>query len=148
MDENKISVISLENQYATEHQGEDSEGKEEIQDHKEKSAWNMCHVFSVLIICFVFLVPLNFIPRTNSIFYPSKWYEFNFVMMGSILLLVAASDILKMATFFKEKSFMSFRMMLRMYSFVYCDMDCPIPDCLLDLVSILEVQLANPIPWI
>ena len=48
-------------------------------------------------------------------FYPSKWYEFNFVMMGSILL-IAANDILNMATFFKEKSFMSFRIMLRMYS--------------------------------
>ena len=115
---NEISVISIENQSTITNQEEEEKPEEEIQENKETSAWNMCHIFSVLIVCFVFSVPINFIHRTNSIFYPSKWYEFNFVMMGSILL-TAASDILNMATFFKEKSLMSFPVMLRMYSLAY-----------------------------
>ena len=86
---NKISVISIENQSTITNQEEEGKPEGEIQENKETSAWNMCHIFSVLIVCFVFSVPINFIHRTNSIFYPSKWYEFNFVMMGSILLMAA-----------------------------------------------------------
>ena len=31
---------------------------------------------------------------------------------------------------------------------VYGDMDCTIPYCLLDLVSVPGVYLDNPIPWV
>ena len=116
MDEDEISVISIECQTTIKDQKEDTESKEEIQDNEDTSAWNICHVFSVLTICVVFLVPFNFIPRANSIFYRSKWYEFNFVMMG-FMLLPAANEILNMATFLKQKSFLSFRMLMKMYSF-------------------------------
>ena len=115
MDEDKISVISIEYRPPSENKRETSKRNEEIHDSKEASAWNICHVFSVLTICVIFAVPVTLIPRTNSIFYQSSWYEFNFVVMG-ILLLTAANDILNVATYFKEEQFLSFRMLLKMYS--------------------------------
>ena len=115
MEEDKISVISLEDVSSNANQTDKSKTKEKIQDDKEISAWNMCHVFSVLTVSVVFLIPVTLIPRTNSIFYQSNWYEFNFVMMGTILLLAAAVH-LNIATYFKEKSFLSFRMLLKTYS--------------------------------
>ena len=114
-DKNKISVISIKCLPSNENRKENIKRKEEIHDGKEASAWNICHVFSVLIICDIFAVPVTLIPRTNSIFYQSSWFEFNFVMMG-ILLLSAANDILNVATYFKEKSLLCFRMLLKTYS--------------------------------
>ena len=116
MDEDKISVISVEDIPSNANQEDESKTEEEIQGDKEISAWNMCHVFSVLTVSVVFLVPVTLIPRTNSIFYQSNWYEFNFVMMG-IMPLVASNEHLNIATYFKEKSFLSFRMLLKTYSF-------------------------------
>ena len=114
--EDKISVISIEYVTQNESKIERSRIKEEIQGYKGTSAWNMCHVFSVLSICVIFAVPVTLIPRTNSIFYQSNWYEFNFVMMG-VLLLSAANEIINLATYFKEESLLSFRMLLKTYSF-------------------------------
>ena len=114
MDEDKISVISIEDLSSDENQKERSKSKEEIHGDIEPSAWNMCHVFSVLAVCAVFLSPVCLIPRTNSIIYQSKWYEFNFVIMWSMIL-AAAGDLLNVATYFKEKSILSFRMFLKTY---------------------------------
>ena len=77
MDEDKISVISVEDISSSTNQEDNSKTKKAIQGDREISAWNLCHVFSVLTVSVVFLVPLTLIPRTNSIFYQSKWYEFN-----------------------------------------------------------------------
>ena len=116
MEEDQISVISIEHVPQNKNKKERCRIKEEIQGDKEISAWNMCHVFSVLTVSVVFLVPLTLIPRTNSIFYQSKWYEFNFVLMG-IMLLIAANEHLNMATYFRAKSFLSFRMLFKTFSF-------------------------------
>ena len=76
MEEDKISVISVEDLSLNENQKEKSKTKEELQDDKETSAWNVFHLFSVLTVCVVFSSPFTLIPRTNSIFYQSSWYEF------------------------------------------------------------------------
>ena len=114
MDENKIFVISVEGLFSNENQKDKSITKAILAD-KKTSAWNVCHVFSVITVCVVFSVPISLIPRTNSIFYQSNWYEFNFVMMA-IILSLAASHHLNMATYFKKKSFLSFQMLFRTYS--------------------------------
>ena len=71
MEEDKLSVISMDDVSSSANHTEKSKTNEEIQDDTEISAWNMCHVFSVLTVSVVFLVPLTLIPRTNSIFYQS-----------------------------------------------------------------------------
>ena len=115
MDEDKISVILIEDVSSNANQTGKSKSKEESHDDKETSAWNMCHVFSVIIVSVVFLVPITLIPRTNCIFYQSNWYEFNFVAMG-LMLLLAANEHLNMAVYFKDKSFLAFRMLFKTYS--------------------------------
>ena len=105
MDEDKISVISIEGLSSNKNHKEGSKSKKEIQGDKEISVWNMCHVFSVVAVCVLIFVPVTLIPRTNSIFYQSKWYEFNFVMVW-FMILPAAFDLLDVAAYFKEKSFL------------------------------------------
>ena len=116
MDEDQISVISIGYLPPNENKKERSRIKDEIQGDNETSAWNICHVFSVLIVCGIVAVPVTLVPRINSIFYQSKWYEFNFVMIG-VLLLSAANEVLNVATYFKEESLLSIRMLLKTYSF-------------------------------
>ena len=124
MDGEKISVTSVEYLDSNENQNENNRNKEENQVDKETSAWNMCHVFSVLTVCVVFSIPVTLIPRKNSIFYQSSWYEFNFVMAG-IVLLDAANDILNIATYFKNKSIRSLRMLLKTYTLYMVTMTIP-----------------------
>ena len=112
MDEDKISVISVEDLSSNENQNEGSKIKEEILGDEKLSAWNIFHVLSVLIVCIVFLSPALLIPRTNSILYQSNWYEFNIVMMG-FMILPAVNDLLGVAIYCKEKSCLSFRMFLK-----------------------------------
>ena len=123
MDEDKISVISVELVSSNENHEEirrtQNEKNGKIQNHRKEinktSAWNMCHIFSVLAVGVVFLAPLTLIPRTNSIFYQSYWYEFNFFMMV-FLFLPAVGDAQNMATYFKDKSLQSLQMILTIYS--------------------------------
>ena len=75
----------------------------------------MCHFFSVLTVTVVFLAPLTLIPRTNSILYQSYWFELNLAAIPFILV-PAASEVLNVATFFEEKTLLSFRMLSKMYS--------------------------------
>ena len=115
MDKDQISIISIGYLPSNENRKERCKMKEEIQGDKGTSAWNMCHVFSVITVCVIFSIPVTLIPRTNSIFYQSNWYEYNFVVM-SFMLLPAANDILTVATYFKEKLLLSFGMLLKTYS--------------------------------
>ena len=55
MDDDKISVISIEFQSYNENQREINEDKKNITKDKKTSSWNIFHVFSVLIICVLFL---------------------------------------------------------------------------------------------
>ena len=114
MNEDKISVISIEFQSKNNNQREIIEEKQNIQKDNKTSPWNICHVLSVLVICVLFLVTITIIPRTNSIFYQSHWYEFNFCILGFILL-PTATNALNMATYFKEKSLFSIRIMIKIY---------------------------------
>ena len=114
MDDDKISVISIEYVSANKSNKENKIYKEEVQEHNEISPWNICHVFSVLSICVVFLVPITLVPRTNSIFYQSAWYEFNFCI-SVLMVLTTANNVLNMVTFFKENSLLSFWIMLKIY---------------------------------
>ena len=115
MNEEKISVISVEYPSSNENHDEKSRIKEEIQCGNEISAWNMCQLFSVLAICVVFLAPLTLIPRSNSIYYQSHWYRFSLCAFVFVFLF-AVNDILNMATYFKEKELLSIRMLLKLFS--------------------------------
>ena len=115
MDEDKISVIAVDYTSSNKRHEVKSRIKEEIQCDSDVSTWNMCHLFSVLTICVIFLAPVTLIPRTNSIFYQSHWYTFNFCALVFVFLF-AINDILNMATYFKEKSLLSIRMVLKLFS--------------------------------
>ena len=66
MDEDNITVISFEVLPPNENQNQEKERKEnrEQKDH-ETSPWYICHVFSVLTVCVLFLATLTLIPRSN-----------------------------------------------------------------------------------
>ena len=78
MEEDKISVISIECISFKENQRGDKQKNEKIQNEDEPSPWNICHVFSVLAICLLFLATVTLVPRTNSILYQSQWFEIKF----------------------------------------------------------------------
>ena len=115
MDEDKISVIAVEYPSLNENYEKKSRIKEETQCDSETSAWNICHLFSVLTICVISLAPVTLIPRTNSIFYQSHWYRFNFCAIAFVFLF-AVNDVMNIATYFKEKSLLSIRTLLKLYS--------------------------------
>ena len=115
MDEDKISVISLRKLSSNEVQTEDKETEEKIVKEDETSLWNICHVISVLSVCVAFIATITLVPRTNSIFYQSYWYEFNFCALVCFIL-VTANNSINMATYFNEKSLLTFWIMFRMYS--------------------------------
>ena len=114
MAEDKISVISLKDIVSNDHQADNRRSIQENQNNNEASARNMCHIFSVLTVVAVLLVPVTLIPRKNSIFYPSYWYEIILLQMA-FTLLPAINDAINMATYFKENSILSFRMLFKMY---------------------------------
>ena len=114
MDEDKISVISVQEISSTEVQIQDNETEKKILKDDEASLWNTCHVVSVLLVCVAFIVPITLIPRTNSIFYQSYWYEFNFCVLV-YMLLPTMSNAINMATYFNEKSLLSVWIILKMY---------------------------------
>ena len=115
MDEDKVSVISIEFQSYHGNQRENKEDKQNIQEDNKTSPWNICHVLSVLIICVVFLATITIIPRTNSIFYQSHWYEINFCFLV-LIVLPTVGNALNMATYFREKSLLSIWVMIKIYS--------------------------------
>ena len=115
MDEDKISVISVQELPSNEEQIQDKETEKKILKDDEPSLWNICHIISVISVCVAFIVPITLIPRTNSIFYQSYWYEFNFCALVCMIL-VTANNSINMATYFNEKSLLSFWKMFRMYS--------------------------------
>ena len=71
------------------------------------SYWNFCYVFAVLACCTVFSSPVTLIPRSNSIFYQTHWFEFN-LSYGIVLLLPAGNMLLSMIFWFKSKTLKSF----------------------------------------
>ena len=111
----EISVISIECITSNENQIQFKEDKENVQKDNEVSPLNICHVFSVLAICVTSISVITLVPRTNSIFNPSYWYEFNFCILVLMILLTTA-DAFNIATFLKEDSIHSFRMPLKIYS--------------------------------
>ena len=127
MNEDKISVIAVEYLSSSRSHRDISSNKsheekrkikEEIHCGNETSVWNMCHLFSVLTICVLFLAPFTLIPRSNSIYYQSHWYRFNFCALV-FLFLFAVNDVLNMATYFKEKELLSIRILLKLFFYLY-----------------------------
>ena len=109
----KISVISR--QFSS--SNEDPEEVKIVPSvHKENaiSHWNIFYVFSILAVSVIFLSPWTLIPRTNSIIYQTYWFELNFCV-AILLLLVAGNEVLKMSTYFNEKSLKSVNVLLKMY---------------------------------
>ena len=88
MDEDKISVISIECRSSNENQLQLKEDKDKMQDDNGISRLNICHVFSVLAICIASISVITLVPRTNSIFYQSYWYEFNICIVVLMILLL------------------------------------------------------------
>ena len=83
--------------------------------NRNSSYWNLLHVFSILAICAVHLIPLSIIPRTNSIIHQSCWFEFNFVVVF-FMVLMTANDLLNLLIYTKENSLLSASVFLRLYS--------------------------------
>ena len=145
MDEDKISVISIGDISSNEDRKEGSKNKEDFHDDIEPSAWNICHVFSVLAVCVAFSSPFALIPRTNSIFYQSNWYEFNIVMV-CFMILPATGDLLNVATYFKEKSFLSFRMIFK--TFFLFTMLWTVPYFIAYVIWCLYLKYNWPMPFL
>ena len=116
MDEDGISVVSIPNMSSRE-ECEDNRKANAI-DSKEKyvSYWNICYVFAVLACCTVFSSTVTLMPRSNSIFYQTHWFEFN-LTYGLVSLLLAGSVQLSMIVWFRSKTLQSFWIFLRIYAF-------------------------------
>ena len=80
MNQDGISVISLHEISSNEESEENNDTRGNSQCENDSSRWNVLHGFSVLAVCMVFSSPLTLIPRTNSIFYQTHWFEVNLVM--------------------------------------------------------------------
>ena len=115
MDEDKISVISIESVSSKENQTEGKQEKDKIQKDNETSPWNICHVFSVLAMCLLFLAMVTLVPRTNSILYQSHWYEINFCVLF-LIIIQTANDAFCIATYLKAKSVFTFWTLLKIFS--------------------------------
>ena len=115
MSEEKISVISIECLSFEEIQREDEKEKCKTQKGNEISPWNICHVLSVLTICVTFLATITLVPRTNSILYPSYWYELSFCYIPAMIL-KTANDAFHVAAFLKGKSIYSLWTTLKTFS--------------------------------
>ena len=145
MEEDKISVISIEFISSNENQIQFNEDKEKIQKDNEISPLNICHVLSVLAICVSSISVITLVPRTNSIFYQSYWYEFNFLIFVLMILLTTV-DALNIATFLKEESIYSFRMPLKIYSSYM--VTWVVPYLIAYLVWCLYLDYNWPIPFL
>ena len=117
MDEDGISVVSIPNMSSRE-ECEDNRKANAI-DSKEKyvSYWNICYVFAVLACCTVFSSTVTLMPRSNSIFYQTHWFEFS-LHFGLVSLLLAGSVQLNMIVWFRSKTLQSFWIFLRIYTFL------------------------------
>ena len=142
MNQDKISVISLPEISSNEESEEDKDPKVNNLCKNDTSRWNMLQIFTVLVVCIVFASPQTMIPRTNSIFYQTHWFEFNIVMAG-LLLLRAGNDNLNITTYFKENVTSIFSDIVENVSAVHDNMDCAISDRLFDLVQVPRIQLAH-----
>ena len=68
-------------------------------------------IIAASIVC---SIPWTTIPRTNSIIYQSRWMEI-LLPLASVWLLTAATDVMNLAVWTKEKSMMSMNVFLRMF---------------------------------
>ena len=112
MGKDKISVISIECTSFKENQRGDKEKNDKIPNEDKPSPWNICHIFSVIAICLLFLAPVTLVPRTNSILYQSQWYEIIFCVLP-LIVLQTVHDAFLMVTFLKGKSHFSVRNLLK-----------------------------------
>ena len=118
MNGDEISVISLPSTSSNKNDNKEGvEAQRNGQGEKCLALWNMGYVFAVLAFCSAFASALTLIPRANSIFYQSHWFEFN-LPIAFLTLLDAGYCVLPMATFFKEKSLLSAHFLLRMYVYL------------------------------
>ena len=78
------------------------------------SYWNVLHVFTVLGTSALFLSPQLLIPRQNSIYYPSYWYEIN-ILGGTVSFIASVKLLLECAIYMKEKSLCTITVFLKLY---------------------------------
>ena len=116
MNVDQISVISLPDATSDTKSENNKNCKRNDAVEKDVSYWNICYLFAVLAFCAVSTSPITLIPRSNSIFYQSHWFEFN-LPGGIIMILGATTHFLEMVTFFNEKSLRSIWIFLKMSTF-------------------------------
>ena len=117
MDGQEIPVISIAHISSNEKWEKEKKGiQKNVPIKSDVAHLNVCYFVAIFGFCAAFTSSLTLFPRHNSIFYQTKWYEFN-IPMAVLLLLDACGGILDIATFFNEKSLLTFRMLLRMYMF-------------------------------
>ena len=118
MNENGISIISLSNTSSNEYENKEEKGTQrQGMEDKYSNFCNIGYVLAVLAFCTAFASSLTLIPRSNSIFHQSHWFEINLPM--AILLLLDAGNIsVPIGIFFKEKSLKSFHFLMRIYFYL------------------------------
>ena len=114
MNKEEISVISLPDKSSPTESKERNKIIRKNSEENDVSYWNVSYIFVILVFCTFFASPVSLIPRSNSIFYQSRWFEFNFVY-GIYALLPAGTDLLNLTTYFNDKSLQSFGIFLRLY---------------------------------
>ena len=117
MNGDEISVNSLEHELSYKKVSEEKENIQKTPNHNETSHWNICHVFSILAVSVLFLACITLIPRTNSIFHQSYWYELNFCV-SAFMILPTAGFALDIATYSNEASILTFWILFKMYSWL------------------------------
>ena len=76
--------------------------------------WKVFHIFTILGASVLSLSPQLIIPRHNTIFYPSFWYE-GIALWGFPMLIVTMRTMLEIFIFTKEKKFVSVIIFVKMY---------------------------------
>ena len=117
MNEDEISVISLQGIYLPKKYEDSKNRKKQNLVEKDVSYWNVSYLLAILAFCTLFTSLASLIPRSNSIFYQTRWFEFN-LAYGIFLGMSAGNHLLNMITFFNEKSLQSLLMFLRLYVFM------------------------------
>ena len=92
------------------------------------SYWNICHVFTILMISAVGLSTQMLIPRQNSIIYQSYWLEVN-ELMAFTALIADVNMVTELFAFIRHDHFMTFSYFVKMYFWILLAWNIPFIAC-------------------
>ena len=114
MSTNQISVIDISATTSSNEIEDENDTNVNRQEEDNTVYWRVLHIFTILGACSLSLSIEMLIPRHNTIFYPSYWYELVFVISIPILIAVMRR-MAEIYTFTKARETISINILLKMY---------------------------------